>query len=87
MAWTWPPGISAVHASAASDMRGPRTSTTAAKAAAATTSARQGIIWNQARGHQDGRCKTDQTVSNHDILPTLEFRMPPMTYGGNDLQR
>ena len=62
-------------------------STTAAEASATTAaSARQGIIWNQTRGHQDGRCEADQTVSNHGILPTLEFRVPSMTSSSNGLQ-
>jgi len=60
---------------AASDVGGPRAaamkSSTAAKASstATTASTRQGVIWNQTGGQQNGRCKPDQTVPNHGIPP------------------
>jgi hypothetical protein len=45
-------------------------SSTATKAAAsAAASTRQGVIWNQTGGQQNGRCEPDQTVPNHGIPP------------------
>lgn len=58
---------------AASDVGGPRAATmktsTATTASATTASTRQGVIWNQTGGQQNGRCEPDQTVPNHGISP------------------
>jgi hypothetical protein len=87
-----PPGIpvsapTVDAAGAASDVGGPcaaaMKSSTAASAAASATSARQGVIWNQTGGQQNGRCEPDQTVSNHGILPTLECGAPPMAFSND----
>jgi len=52
-------------------------------AAASAASAREGIIWNQTGGHQNGRCEPDQTIPNHGILPTLECRAPLMAFSSD----
>jgi hypothetical protein len=86
MTWTRSTAVTAADTSGVAAASGigstPAAVKPAAAAEAAATSAapaRQGIIWNHTRGHQDGRCEADQTVSNHGILPTLEFRVPSMT--------
>jgi hypothetical protein len=60
-----------------------KSATAAAKAATSAASTRPGVIWNQTRGHQDGRCEPDQTVPNHGILLTLESRVPPMAFSSD----
>lgn len=92
VAWMRSPGIpvsaSAVDTSGtAAKVGGPRTAAVktaaATKAAASAASACRGIIWNQTGDHQNGRCEPDQTVPNHGILPTLEFRVPPMAFSSD----